>query len=150
MKYSLFIEPNREEEVIIYAHEKNDLVFKIEELLVKEKEELFGYSENEVFRLDPANILCFEANSGKVFAITANGKFSVKLRLYQLEEMFPKEFLKINQSCLIRVDKIKRFNSSIGGSLTVTLEGGYKDYISRRQLKKSKRKDRFLSYEHLC
>ena len=138
MKYSLFIEPNREEEVIIYVHEKNDLVFKIEELLVKEKEELFGYSENEIIKLDPASILCFEANSGKIFAITERGKFSVKLRLYQLEEMFPEDFLKINQSCLVRVDKIKHFNSSIGGSLTVTLEGGYKDYISRRQLKKVK------------
>ena len=43
--------------------------------------------------------------------------------------------MKINQSCLVRVDKIKRFHSSIGGSLMVTLEGGYRDYISRRQLK---------------
>ena len=57
------------------------------------------------------------------------------LRLYQLEELLPSDFLKINQSCLVNIEKIKRFDSSIGASLRVMLDDGDRDYVSRRQLK---------------
>ncbi|MBQ6809075.1 MAG: LytTR family transcriptional regulator [Clostridia bacterium] len=135
MKYNVFIDPEREEEVIIYAHSKTKIVEKIEEILSSENSEFFGYGEGNVVKLDLNDVICFTAEEGKVFAHTKNEKLYVKLRLYQLEELFSADFIKINQSCLVRVDKIKRFSSSIGGSLMVTLEGGYRDYVSRRQLK---------------
>ncbi len=135
MKYKLFIEPEREEEVIIYAHQKNELIEKIEALVTCEKEELLGYTDRGVVRLKPAYIYCFAVENGKVYAVTDSERILVKLRLYQLEERFVGDFLKINQSCLVNVKRIKRFDSSIGGSLTVVLNNGYRDYISRRQLK---------------
>ncbi len=135
MKYSVFIEPEREEEIIIYARERNRLVEKIEELIMNERDELLGYGERDIVRLDSKDVICFTVDDGKVYAITRGERLFVKQRLYQLEERFSLEFIKINQSCLVRVDKIKRFDSSIGGSLMVTLEGGYRDYVSRRQLK---------------
>ena len=49
-----------------------------------------------------------------------------------------KHFLKINQSCLVRVDAIERFSASIGGALSVHLKGGFKDYVSRRQMRSVK------------
>ncbi len=135
MKYSIFIEPDREEEIIIYAHGKTRLIEQIEELISAEKKDLTGYRGDEIVKLTPAEVICFTVENGKVYGITKSEKLLIKLRLYQLEERFSADFVKINQSCLVRVDKIKRFHSSIGGSLMVTMEGGYRDYISRRQLK---------------
>ena len=60
------------------------------------------------------------------------------LRLWQLEELLGEEFLKINQSCLANVSRIKRFRASFGGSLLVSFACGYEDYVSRRQLKQVK------------
>ena len=70
-----------------------------------------------------------------MLALTECDRLQLKMRLYQLEEKFSDRFVKINQSCLVNMDKIARFDASIGGALMVTLKNGYKDYISRRQVK---------------
>ena len=134
MKYRLIIEPDREEEIVIYAKRRNELVDKIEALLNAD-EELVGYLEQSIIRLNREDIYCVMVEDSKVYAQTEKEKYLLKLRLYQLEERFCEDFLKINQSCLVNVSKIKRFDSSIGGSLMVVLKNGYRDYVSRRQLK---------------
>jgi DNA-binding LytR/AlgR family response regulator len=73
--------------------------------------------------------------AGKVYAMTLNHKWQLKGRLYQVEELLPSSFVKINQSCLANIRKIQRFQSTIGGTLQVVFENGYVDYVSRRQLK---------------
>ena len=135
MKYNLIIEPEREEEVIVYAHKRSELTDRIEAVVISENEDLIGYTEQGVIRLDLADIYAFTVEDSKVYALTECEKMVLKLRLYQLEERYSYEFLKINQSCLVNVKMIKRFDSSIGGSLMVELKNGYRDYVSRRQLK---------------
>jgi acetyl esterase/lipase len=39
---------------------------------------------------------------------------------------------------MLFIKHIKRFNTSVGGALTVTLQNGFRDYVSRRQLKSVK------------
>ena len=135
MKYNLIIEPEREEEVIVYAHKRSELTDRIEAVVISENEELIGYTEQGVIRLDLSDVYAFTVEDSKVYALTEREKMALKLRLYQLEERFSYEFLKINQSCLVNVKMIKRFDSSIGGSLMVELKNGYRDYVSRRQIK---------------
>ena len=47
-------------------------------------------------------------------------------------------FIKLNQSCIANKNKIKKFESTIGGALKVIFKNGYIDYISRRELKNVK------------
>ncbi len=138
MKYKLLIDPEREEEVIVVAHEKSELCDRIEALVIGDTKELLGYTEGEIEILDPQKTICFFVEGGHVWARTDRGSYQLKERLYQLEERFSGAFLKINQSCLVNVKKIKRFETSIGGGLAVIMEGGYRDFISRRQLKSVK------------
>ena len=49
--------------------------------------------------------------------------------------MMSEDFLKINQSCIVSIDRIERFDVTPGGALTVIMKNGYKDYVSRRQMK---------------
>ena len=135
MKYKIYIDREREEEILIYAHEKNHLVERIEELILEQQRDILAFGDGEVVRLCEDEIFCFVVEEGRVFALTERDKFQLKMRLYQLEEQFSDRFVKINQSCLVNVDKIARFDASIGGSLMVTLKNGYKDYISRRQMR---------------
>ena len=62
----------------------------------------------------------------------------LKQRLYQVEDNLDKDFIKINQSTIANIRMIERFSVSIGGSLQVIFKNGYKDYVSRRQLKSVK------------
>ncbi len=135
MKYSIIFDKDREEEVIIFAHERGELVEKLEAILQNVPTEIIGYKGEEIVRIIPAETYCFTVEDGRVYALTERGKYQLKLRLYQIEERLSDGFLKINQSCIVNIKMIESFKTSLGGSLMVTLKGGYRDYISRRQLK---------------
>ena len=94
-----------------------------------------GYLDEEIVPISLEEIDCFCIEAGKVYAFVNLQKILLKERLYQLEELAGNAFVRINQSCLVRISKIKSFAPSIGGALMVTLENGYQDYVSRRQLR---------------
>lgn len=135
MKCTLIITDEHEEEVVIYARERTKLTNDIEVLVCGSVPEIIGYKENEVVKLNSDLISCFTVEGNKVYALTDSEKLQIKLRLYQLEEMLPDTFVKINQSCIANIRKIERFDTSVSGTLLIKFKNGYKDYVSRRQMK---------------
>lgn len=138
MKVEIVINKECEEKVVIYTHEKTQLVNEIEELIGNYNVDLIGYADDIAIKLSLGEIYCFLTEDNKVFAMTEKGKYRLKYRLYQIEENLDNNFVKINQSCIANIKKIDQFVSTIGGSLTVVLKNGYKDYVSRRNLKNVK------------
>ena len=138
MKLQIVINHNRDEEIVIYAHKKSPLVSEIEELVKSYSVDLIGYTENETVKLSLNDIYCFFTEDNKVYALTENGKYRLKSRLYQIEEGLSDNFVRINQSCIANIKKIDRFKATVGGSLTVVFKNGYIDYVSRRNLKNVK------------
>ncbi len=138
MKYSIKIDKEREEEILIYAHSRTTLIDEIESLILNQSVELTGYKDREAVVLNPAEICCFIIEENKVFALTDKEKFQLKQRLYQLEEMLDNSFVKINQSCIANTKKIIRFDASFTGTLSVVFKNGHKDYVSRRNVKQIK------------
>lgn len=135
MKCTTIIDKTREEEVIIYAKEQTEFVEKIEAFVKSNSLDLTGYLNDSIIKLNITEIYCFAIEGGKIFAYTSDKRLLIKRRLYEIENMLDKSFVKINQSCIVSVSKIERFSASIAGSLLVVLKNGYKDYVSRRQLK---------------
>ena len=135
MRCRTIVDKSREEEVLIYIHEKSVLSEEIESLVMGYSTELIGYGEHTAVKISRAEIICVVVEDSKVFAITQNEKLRLKQRLYVLEELLGDDFLKINQSCIVNVRMLKRFDASFAGGLSVTLKNGFKDYVSRRQLK---------------
>ena len=138
MKCELHIDKNTDEKVLIYAHEKNKTVDEIKSFVENQDIELLGYKDGEIEKLNPNKVHCFIIENSKIYAITDDEKYHVKLRLYSLEEMLGEGFIKINQSCIANISKIKKFDSTISGTLTVIFKNGYKDYVSRRNIKSIK------------
>ena len=138
MKLQIVINHNRDEEIVIYAHKKSPLVSEIEELVKSYSVDLIGYTENETVKLSLNDIYCFFTEDNKVYALTENGKYRLKSRLYQIEEGLSDNFVRINQSCIANIKKIDHFKATVGGSLTVVFKNGYIDYVSRRNLKNVK------------
>ncbi len=138
MKLNIFIDREREEEVIVYVHEKNRLIEKIERLVLEEHFELIGYKGKNAVKLEASEIYCFTVEDNKVYAVCEKERLQLKCRLYQLEELTAGGFVKINQSCIANIRKIKRFDASISGALKVIFKNGYTDYVSRRQMKSVK------------
>lgn len=135
MKISVFIDKNREEEIVIYAHEENELSKQIKSLVNNFSSQIIGFKANEIFQLNANDIYCFTVENNKVFALTENDKFLLKNRLYSIEEGLSSDFIKINKSCIANIKKIDRFDASISGTLKVKFKNGYTDYVSRRSVK---------------
>ncbi len=138
MKCELHIDKNTDERVLIYAHEQNKAVEEIKSFVENQDIELIGYKDGEIEKLNPNKVNCFIIENSKIYAITDDDKYHVKLRLYNLEEMLGESFIKINQSCIANIRKIKKFDSSISGTLSVIFKNGYIDYVSRRNIKSIK------------
>ncbi len=135
MKLSIFIDKNREEEIIIYTHERNTLTAEIESLVNGMDTDITAYKDREIIKLKISDVYCFTAQNNKLYAITENDRLLLKYRLYSIEERLNRDFLKINKSCIANVKKIECFDASISGTLMVKFKNGYIDYVSRRSIK---------------
>ncbi len=138
MKLRIVIDKEKEEQILIYAHEKTPLIESIERLIENDAPHLTGYSEVGATVLSPDEVYCFISENGKTYALTEKEKLVIKSRLYIIESTLGNGFVRLNQSCIANTNKIKRFEADIYGSLMVIFKNGYKDYVSRRQVKSVK------------
>lgn len=135
MKYTLVLDKDREEEVTVVAHQKSALTDAIERLVAEDGVELIGYKDREMMRLELSEIVRFAVDDNKVYAVTESERLQLKCRLYQLEERLPSHFVKIHQSCIANLKKVRRFDASLSGALKVIFRNGDVEFVSRRQLK---------------
>ena len=138
MKCTVILDKTREEEIVIYAHQKNEMIFEIERMAQEKPLQMTGFLNEEIVRLELQDIYCFTVEGGRLYAIGENEKYLIKARLYNIEEILDKNFIKINQSSIANVKKIQKFDASISGTLKVIFKNGHTDYVSRRNIKNVK------------
>lgn len=138
MKFTVILNSEREDEVIVYAKEKNSLVKSIEELVNGADNYFTVQNERGIKRITEKEAYCFYIEDKKVYVLTEKEKLLLKMRLYSIEEKLSEDFIKINQSTVINIKKIQRFDVSVTGTLKVIMKNGYTDYVSRRRIKNVK------------
>lgn len=100
---------------------------------------LTGFRENTLEILNQQEILRIYAQSGKVLAATTSGEYILRFRLYELEQRLdPTCFVRISNSEIINLKKVKGFDLNLAGSIRVTLTDGSVTYVSRRYISKIK------------
>ncbi len=138
MKYTLHIDPECDEEIIVRVREKNAMTSAIEALINAEKVHtppLIGYIGDDIFEIRTEEVYCFFIENKRLFASLRRGDALIKRRLYEIEEMLGDDFIKINQSTIANLKLVDRFSVSIGATLSVHFKNGRRDYVSRRQMK---------------
>ncbi|MGX8704281.1 MAG: LytTR family DNA-binding domain-containing protein [bacterium] len=118
------------------TNEVNDLVRKLAE---NERQIIAGFRGDTVTLLDEKELLRVYASGGRVYAVTAEGEYVLRLRLYELEERLrPFSFVRISNSEIINLKRVRSFDLSLVGTICVTLSDGSKAYVSRRYVPKIK------------
>ena len=136
-QFTLIIDKDREEELVLYLKEKSELADRVKSV-ISDSTGILGYDGVNVAPLSPCEIYAIFLEDSKLYAMTRDKKYRLKMRLYEAEALIGNGFVKINQSCIANIKRIDRFEVSFAGALSVIFKNGYKDYISRRQLKKVK------------
>lgn len=101
---------------------------------------LVGFREEKARILDQASVIRAYAASGKVYAVMPDGEYSLRLRLYELEERLDRSsFVRISNSEIINLRRVKGFDLSFTGTICVTMDNGAITYVSRRYVAKIKK-----------
>ncbi|MEN8905189.1 MAG: LytTR family DNA-binding domain-containing protein [Clostridiales bacterium] len=136
---------------INYQYDNDLIIFfkqdKISELLKIIKKEnyqklsiIMGKSDNDYVPIRINNIVYFNAYNNEIFANTIDNKqYKIKNKLYELEEILTKCFIRINKSEIVNIKYIVKIIPMFKGKLILKIHG-YKETmdISRNYIKKFK------------
>lgn len=99
-----------------------------------------GSKDGKIKILETTDLFRIYAGNGKVFAVTDNEEYLLRLRLYEAEERLnPAQFVRISNSEIINLKKVKNFDLSFTGTISVELMNGTTTYVSRRYVAKIKK-----------
>lgn len=135
MQIHITIDPaHTEPEVIILTDSMTDEIDRIVRRLTEtHPQEIPGFQENLLRMLPQEQILRVYSSSGRVFAVTDGGTYTLRLRLYEAEERLDSgHFVRISQSEVICLRRVRHFDLSLTGTIRVTMENGDVTYVSRR------------------
>lgn len=141
MKIEVKIESAYQEpKVIILTDRMTDEVNEIVRKLSDAVPQMIAGFQDEILKvLDQEDIFRIYTRNGKVFASTNNGEYSLRTRLYELEERLDRNnFVRISNSEIINLRKVKAFDLSLAGTILVSLLNGTITYVSRRYVSKIK------------
>lgn len=135
MKIEIITDPTYgETRVVIYTGEVNEEVNElIRRLSENSTKVLAGFREDTVELLEPSSVIRIFASSGKVFAATRDGEYTLRLRLYEIEERLNKsDFVRISNSEIINLRMVKSFDLNLAGTICVKFIDSSASYVSRR------------------
>lgn len=123
-----------EDEIVIHTKDYND---EIKEFIdsFKSRPKIQFFKQDTEYYLDLNTILFFESDNGMVFAHTKKDMFSISQKLYELENILPKYFLRISKSTIVNIQKIYSLSHSVSSHL-ITFQDSHKQvYVSRMYYK---------------
>lgn len=129
-----------ETKIIVVTDKITDEVSELMRLLAEEAPRfVIGFYGDAAEALKQADIIRVYAANGKVYAVTGKGEYQLRLRLYEIEKKLNKSnFVRISNSEIVNLDKVKRFDLSLVGTICVSLSDGSVTYASRRYVTKIK------------
>ena len=97
------------------------------------------YQEREAVRVPRPAVLRFYAEDKGVSCQTAERVYTVRQRLYELEEELDgTRFVRVSNSEIVTLDRVAALVLTLAGTIKMTLEGGTVCWVSRRYVKKMK------------
>ena len=140
MKVEVQIDPRLEEPVIVLrapspTGEIEALAKQLREAALPQP--FTVYRGRKAVRVSRSMVLRFYTEDKGVYCQTAQGVFTVRQRLYELEEeLAGTRFVRVSNSEIVNLDRVAALDLTLAGTIKMTLEGGTVCWVSRRYVKK--------------
>ena len=130
--------------VVITNNERNDdvegVISAIQAYANKKIPMVPAYFKDSVVMLPQRQIFRIFITNRRVVVETAQRTYEVKKSLRELEEMLDKDrFVRISQSEILNLRKVKSFDFSAVGTIGVELENGESTWVARRRVRDVKK-----------
>ena len=128
-----------ETEIIIKCSSVDDNVklikTKIQEA-TREMPNIIFYKDGKEYYLETQSILFFETEDSSTYAHTKDNAYMTRYRLYELEEILHKNFIRVSKSTIVNVNHILSLSSSFGTSFVLEFNKSHKQVFVSRRYKK--------------
>lgn len=136
MKVRIEVTDNLEEdEVLIRCGRVDQTIQKIHQFILdqaKSGPKITFYQQNQEYYFPLDDVLFFEAEGDHVYAHTPAGAYLVKYRLYELEQMLPRSFVRAAKSTIVNVRRIYSVTRSLTSSSLIQFAGSHKQVYASR------------------
>ena len=124
----------KEPYAIIYSNTMTDEIQSVVSVL-DSTEVIITVTDNErIIVLQPKEIFMVRVEDEKTVIYCQNEKYLSGKRLYELEAVLGKGFMRISKTTLINLKEICSVEPSFNGMMLLIMKNGSKDYISRKYL----------------
>jgi len=132
----------QEDEVIIRCGRVDETVEKLKEYVLSlSSPGVEFYKGTQVYYFPVEEILFFETDGEQVYAHSANDAFKVKHRLYELEKILPRKFVRAAKGTIVNTARIHAINRNLTSASQIRFIGTHKHiYVSRHYYKSLKEK----------
>jgi DNA-binding LytR/AlgR family response regulator len=124
-----------EDEVVIRCARMDNTVQKIHQYILEQSmlnPKIIFYKQNQEFYFPLDDVLFFETEGEHIYAHTVNDAFRIKHRLYELEEILPKSFVRAAKSTIVNIMQVYSITRNITASSLVQFINSHKQvYVSR-------------------
>lgn len=97
--------------------------------------QIIASKNNEIYFIHIEKIICFFSKDKNNYVRTIDGTYRIKYKLYELEELFkPNDFIRISNSCIIHINQVQCFDTSILGTVIVKLKDHTQEIVSKRNV----------------
>ena len=97
--------------------------------------QIVANKNNEIYFIELENVICFFSQDKYNYVRTKDDTYKIKYKLYELEESLKsKDFIRISKSCIINVNQVLCFDTSILGTILVKLKDETQERVSKRNV----------------
>lgn len=141
MKVELNIDKKFEETIVTISTNKvNDEIQNLVNYIENKEDYFIGVLDGEVRLLNTEDIIRVYVEDRKVYVVTVEGRFIIRKKLYEVQSMLTKDFIKISQSEIANVKYIHSLDLGLRGTIVINYKNSDISYVSRRMLKEFKMK----------
>ena len=141
MKLELNIDEKvKETLVVVSANKIGKEVQNLINYIEYSSEYLVGIVEDKASIIDIDEIIRVYIEDRKTFVVTLKDTYVVKKKLYGVENMVTRNFVKISQSEIANIKFIKNLDFSNTGTIVIKYKNSDISYVSRRMIKEFKLK----------
>ena len=127
--------------VIVLTDKVTDEVNAIVSKLSEESPKIIAGFRDDMLRIiEPDEIKRIYSSGGKVYAETDDGEYTLRQRLYEMEERLDNSrFVRISNSEIINLQRVRCFDMNLVGTICVSFTDSGTTYVSRRYVTKIKK-----------
>lgn len=133
-----------EDEVVIRCRRIDGSVRRIQQILLEQAQtepKITFYRDNQEFYFPLAHILFFETEGDHVYGHTADGAYLTKYRLYELEQVLPRCFVRAAKSTIVNIRQIYSLSRNLTSSSLIQFTNSHKQvYVSRYYFRELRRR----------